>query len=72
MDGCWGCCEHERQTPKGSVSVSVSEVVRSGGRQRQPPGKASVCCPALRPRTISFSVLVSQNGPQRLCLRGLQ
>ncbi|KAK2835428.1 hypothetical protein Q5P01_015912 [Channa striata] len=40
MDGSWGCCD---------VSIFVSEVVRSGGRQWQPPGKALVYSPALRP-----------------------
>lgn len=46
----WGWCEQEeREAPKGSVSILVSEVERSGGRQWQPPGKAPVYSPALRP-----------------------
>lgn len=39
----------ERETPKGSASVLVSEVERSGVRQWQPPGEAPVYSPALRP-----------------------
>lgn len=41
----------ERETPKGSASVLVSEVEeRSGERQWQPPGEeAPVYSPALRP-----------------------
>lgn len=39
----------ERGTPKGSASVLVSEVERSGGRPWQPPGEAPVYSPALRP-----------------------
>lgn len=39
----------ERGTPKGSASVLVSEVKRSGGRLWQPPGEPPVYSPALRP-----------------------
>lgn len=55
MDASWEWCEQEGngakeiEPPKGSVSMLVSEVERSGGRQRQPPGKAPVYSPALRP-----------------------
>lgn len=55
MDASWEWWEREGsgakeiETPKGSVSILVSEVERSGGKQRQPPGKALVYSPAPRP-----------------------
>lgn len=41
--------EEKRETPKGSASILVSEVERSGGRQWQPPREDPVYSPALRP-----------------------